>query len=176
MASAVPRQGFARILPSGRAIRYLKPSLPDYTKASEGIKPGDLDALVWALLPRIVTGITLAPVAEIQGPEEEIPIPPEVLAAAAAAGEDPPEPTKVRFLDEVAMVKSVDEGAGGGWHDVNWLSLREKDKATGATLLEKLFNDEIADFMDMKASVVQMIFGGKKELPPPMRRTPIKTT
>lgn len=169
----MPRRGFMRIMPSGRAIRLVEPSLSDYTKANDGAK--DLDALIRNLLPRILTGITLAPVPEIKAEPVVIPPTPEQIAAAAAAGEDPPEPREETYLDEPAMTASAESGAAGGWHELTYLSLREKNK-DGVAFVDTLFEYEVADFLDLKTFIVEVLFGGKKSLPPRERRTPIKTT
>lgn len=172
----MPRQGFVRILPSGRAVRYLKPGLDDYFKAQEGrTETGKLglDLLVRSLLPRILTGITAAPVTEIFQEEKEVPkIGP--LGETLKDGDGEALTETVKDIDEVAMLESVAKGAGGGWIELTYLKLKEKED--GLSFFDRLFQNEIADFMDLQNEVLKHIFGSKRGVPPSARRTPIPIT
>ena len=175
------QEGFARILPSGRAVRWVKPGVQHYKSAREKTadKPGGGKAmdLVDALMPYMLTGITLAKVPELLGepqrdPEgHEIRLTPEGALVPYGETEEYAHAEPLRYLDEEKMIASVAGGAAGGWEDLNYLRLITKDRESGVSFFDALFADHLTDFLELETLCMRSIWGlGGADKRPPMAR------
>lgn len=164
----MPQQGFARILPSGRAVRWLKPSVSDYKAARNRTQSEKFSDIADALMPYVLTGITGAPVPRIDGEPVKNKDGQPVNAAGnvCAEGEEP-----LRYIDEAAMIASVAEGAAGGWIELNYEKLKTKNG--DKSMLDTLFDDELADYLDFEGQLVAMLIRGFVTDRPPTAR-PVK--
>lgn len=169
-------KGYARVLPSGRVVRWLAPTVPDYKRARDKLPQGfKLQDLASLLLPYVLTGITANPVPSIWLEQPETPPDPEPKDDEAEEVDDLDDADKEaaralvkalapRYLDEKAMVASVepaDKGgsnAGGGWIELNYLALKKRDE-NKKTLLQKLFDDYVGDYFAMEQEIVNLILG-----------------
>ena len=159
------KQGFARILPSGRAVRFVRPGVADYKTVRDKMPLGyRLGDLAGALLPYVLTGMSSAPVPVVEGEARKD-------DAGRVLGKDgrtlPLDDNEQvigepdRYIDEAAMIRSVDGGGAGGWIDLNYLKLVAKPKDGGLSLFDQLFADYLADYLAMEGEVMALIIGGE---------------
>jgi len=161
-------QGFARILPSGRAVRWVNPSVSDYKAARNRTQSEKFSDLADALMPYVLTGITGAPGPRIGGEpvKNKDGLPVNEAGMVCGEGEEP-----ARYIDEAAMIASVGQGAAGGWIDLTYEKLKTKNG--DKTLFDTLFDDYLGDFLDVEGVLVAKLIEGFVTERPPMAR-PVK--